>query len=122
MTAYLLLNAVMYAVFALWCTFRPHTTARFLGYELPGPPGLSEYTAVYGGLEAGLAAFFALAIVRDELRTAAVIAAVCLYAGLFCFRTIVVARHGRAVGKTLGAYVAELALLVWGLTLLGADA
>lgn len=113
LVAFLAVNAVLYAVFALWTAIRPHGTARFLGLELVGIPGLSEYTAVYGGLEAGMAAFFALAAVRPELRPAGLLFGLCLYAGLVLFRTTVVVRHGTAIGNTMGAYVFELLFLIW---------
>jgi len=113
LVAFLVINAVLYAGFALWCAIRPHTTARFLGLELVGIPGLSEYTAVYGGLEAGMAVFFALAAWRPELRPAGLLFAICLYAGLVLFRTTVVVRHGTAIGNTMGAYALELLFLVW---------
>lgn len=122
MTAYLAINATMYTIFALWCTIRPRETARFLGMELPGPPALSEYTAVYGGLEAGMAAFFALGLLKPSLRPAVLLFAVCLYAGLVVFRTTVVVRHGTAVGNTLGAYGLEIVFLVWGVVLWKAQA
>ncbi|NNE42713.1 MAG: DUF4345 family protein [Gemmatimonadetes bacterium] len=117
MKAFLAVNAVMYTVFALWCTLQPRQTAEFLGLSLPGPPALSEFTAVYGGLEAGMAAFFALGLLKPSLRKAVLVFALCLYAGLFVFRTTVVVRYGAEVGNTLGAYGLELVFLVWAVIL-----
>ena len=60
MTAiYLWFNAALYALFALWCTLRHEATARAVGFVLPEPSGHSEYLVVFGGLQVGLAMFYA---------------------------------------------------------------
>ena len=61
---YFWFNVVAYVVFALWCTIRPEQTARFLGFSLDGWKGQAEYVAVYGGIEAAFAVFFALCALR----------------------------------------------------------
>ena len=83
---YLWINAIAYAGFAAWCTLFPQQTATGIGFTFASPSAKSEYITVYGGLEAGLAAFFLLGAVRPELRSAALIFCVCMYTGLVMFR------------------------------------
>ena len=64
LAAYLWTNAVLYAAFGLMCLVRPQSTAKTLGFEALAPHGLVEYLAVYGGMQLGFAAFFALGAVR----------------------------------------------------------
>ena len=96
--AYLWTQGVLYAVFAAWCTLRPESTSAFLGLSPVGAKGLSEFVAVYGGLEAGLAVFYFLSVARPELRTAALLVSACLYGGLVVFRALILVRSGFAIG------------------------
>lgn len=108
--AYLWINCGIYVVFALWCTVSPEQTAAFLGLELKGWKGLSEFVAVYGGLEAGLAVFYGLAAMKQPLQSPALWMSACLYWGLAVFRSIVLVRSGFAIGTATGALVLELLL------------
>lgn len=110
LSAYLWLNCGLYVIFALWCTLRPEQTSTFLGLDPRGWKGLSEYVAVYGGLEAGLAAFFGLAALRPTFQEPALWLAALLYGGLVVFRSIVWVRSGFAIGTSTGALALELAL------------
>lgn len=83
---YLLINAAMYILFALWCTFAPTKTAQFLGLSFRSGSGKSEYITVYGGLEFGVAMFFLLAALRPELRNAGLLFALLFYGGLVVWR------------------------------------
>lgn len=121
MRFYLLLNAVLYAVFALWCTVRPASTAQSLGYVDLNASGRSEYLVIYGGLQFGLAAFFAL-MARDAdnlllLRTGLYFAA-SLYVPIVVFRLFTVVKFWPVSPLTLGVASLEVALAVWGLALI----
>lgn len=118
MTIYLWFNAVAYAVFAIWCTLRPEQTSTFLGLRPEGAKGMSEFIAVYGGIEAGMAAFFAIAALKPALHGPAVLMAACVYVGLVAFRSIVLVRSGFAIGTASYAYTFELVMAVIAIALL----
>jgi hypothetical protein len=84
--AYLLVSAVLYVAFAVWCTLAPTKTASFLGLSFRSGSGKSEYITVYGGLEFGVAMFFLAAALRPELRWAGLVFAILFYAGLVIWR------------------------------------
>jgi hypothetical protein len=88
MRIYLLINAIMYIGFALWCALVPHGTAQSVGFSLPSNKGLAEYVAVYGGLQFAMGLFFALGYWRADLLYPAMIFAACLYVCLALFRTV----------------------------------
>jgi hypothetical protein len=118
-TLYLAFNAVMYVVFAAWCALRPETTAAYLGLEAVTPAGRTEYLAIYGGLQAGFAAFYVRALRRDGDRRGALSFSACLYLGIALFRGIAVAREGfAAVGAARWFFLAEIALALGALALL----
>lgn len=125
--AYLWINAVLYAVFGVMCALNPRGTAKALGYSLSTHGGLSEYLTVYGGLQFGLAAFFAWVAMRDDLHPAGLVLALALYTPIVLFRwgqhRAPVAggaddagggntRSGLA-GQRVAALVEELALDAW---------
>lgn len=117
-TAYLAFNAVLYTVFALWCALAPKQTSTFLGLTPANPAGESEYLAVYGGLQAGLAVFFALATFLPEHRRAALLLSLALYGGIVALRTIAAMRLGFGeLGNARFAYGLEIVLLVIALVL-----
>ncbi len=119
MTAlYLWINCGLYALFSVWCTLRPEQTSNFLGLQPTGAKGLSEYVAVYGGLEAGLAVFFGLAATRLAWQEPALWFSACLYVGLVLFRSLVAVRSGFAIGTAWGAWGLELVLAVAAIVLL----
>ena len=83
---YLVVNAIAYLGFSLWCTVATDTTSRSIGFRFLNGSGRSEYITVYGGLELGMAVFFALTAFRPELRMAGLLFALCTYAALAVFR------------------------------------
>lgn len=85
--AYLLLNGVLYILFALWCTIMPEKTASALGLSFRSGSGKSEYITVYGGLEFGLGVFFLVTALRPEMREPGLLLALLFYAGLVAWRT-----------------------------------
>ncbi|MFN0007873.1 MAG: DUF4345 domain-containing protein [Planctomycetota bacterium] len=110
---YLAFNALMYAVFAAWCTMAPRQTAEFVGLRTASSGGESEYLAVYGGLQAGLALFFGLASVSESQQRSALWLSVLLYGGISAFRTIAVVRLGFGqLGNARFFYCAEIVLFL----------
>lgn len=116
--AYLAFNAVLYTVFALWCALAPRQTSGFLGLTYSNPAGESEYLTVYGGLQAGLAVFYALATFLPEHRKSALLLSLALYGGIVLLRTIAGLRLGFGeLGNARFAYGLEIVLLVVALVL-----
>jgi Domain of unknown function (DUF4345) len=115
---YLAFNALLYTAFALWCAIAPRPTSAFLGLTPANPGGESEYLAVYGGLQAGLAAFYALAVFVPEHRKSAMLLSLALYGGIVVLRTIAGMRLGFAeLGNARFAYGLEIVLLIVALVL-----
>lgn len=113
LTAYLAVNAVLYALFSAWCALMPQQTSTFLGLARTNPGGESEYLAVYGGLQAGLAVFYAVASFTPGYRQAALVFSLALYGGIVLLRTIAVLRLGFSeIGNARYAYVLEIILLL----------
>ncbi len=115
---YLAFNAVLYTAFAVWCAIAPKPTANFLGLTATNPAGESEYLAVYGGLQAGLAVFYALAVFLPEHRKSALLMSLTVYGGIVLLRTIAGLRLGFGeLGNARFAYGLEIGLLVVALVL-----
>lgn len=110
-SAYLYFNAVLYTVFALWCTIAPAQTAKAVGYDALSRSGESEYLVVYGGLQLGLAIFFFYCARAGEQRVGLILA-LALYAPIVLYRCITVAWHWPVAPTTLGTGILEIALLL----------
>jgi len=113
--AYLLVNAALYILFALWCTVAPTKTANFLGLSFRSGSGKSEYITVYGGLEFGVAMFFLVAALRPEFRTAGLLFALLFYGGLVLWRIPTLLTIAGVQKQTYFFAGAELVLLLLGL-------
>lgn len=119
LTTYLGFNALLYAAFSLWCIIAPQQTSDFLGLSLSGAAGKSEYLAVYGGLQAGLAVFYSIAAFTQEHRRAALLLSLALYGGIVALRTIAGIQLGfTELGNARFAYGLEIALLLAAIILL----
>ena len=118
MSIYLYVNAVLYAAFAVLCTVKPWVTATNVGYTSLSAGGRSEYLVVYGGLQLGLAAIFAV-LARGDLATQrlGVLLSVCLYVPIVAYRIVTVGRFWPVGGMTLGVGTLEVLLLVAALAL-----
>ena len=113
MTAiYLWLNAALYLLFAAWCTLSWQGTSRKLGYLSLSRSGQSEYLVIYGGLQLGLALFFAWTAWRPAMREAGLAFALFLYGGIVLYRVITVAMWWPVSGLTRVVAGLEIALLV----------
>lgn len=117
MQFYLWVNAALYALFAVWCTVAPATTAASLGYINRNSAGHSEYLVIYGGLQFGLALFFAWTAARSNLASVGVTFALLLYAPIVIYRWITVIKFWPVPSMTVGVGVLETALLIWALVL-----
>jgi hypothetical protein len=96
---YLLANAVLYLLFAVWCVISPVNTASFIGFSTISPAGQSEWMAVYGGLQGALGLFFLHAGLSKRHQSSAILLACYLYTGLVALRLLSVYDTGLA---TLG--------------------
>ncbi|MEO7806833.1 MAG: DUF4345 domain-containing protein, partial [Steroidobacteraceae bacterium] len=90
---YLYTNAVLYAALALWVTASPWKTAEAVGYTQLSSGGHTEYLVVYGGLQFGLAAFFAWTAYTASLQRAGLMFALLLYVPIVLFRSISLAKY-----------------------------
>jgi hypothetical protein len=122
LTAYLGLNALLYAVLAAWCSLRPEQTARSLGYVELNNAGRAEYLAIYGGLQLGLAAVFGALALSPGLRVLGAQFAVALYAPIVIQRLVAMLRLRPASAVTRSIASLEVLLLLGALLLVAAAA
>jgi hypothetical protein len=118
---YLAFQALLYAGLAAWCTLAPDRTSRAIGFGLTNGSARSEYLTVYGGLELGMAAFFALTALNPEWRRLGLLFALCTYGCLATFRlgTLLLVPGVGAFPKAMFGVEATMAVLA-GLLLLSA--
>jgi hypothetical protein len=88
----LALVGVIFVGFGVWGLIDPVAVCAMTGVQLPTPAALADGRAVYGGLTAGMGAFFVMAAVRASL----------LPAGLWSALIMV---GGAGLGRALGAVV-----------------
>jgi hypothetical protein len=105
----LALSAVAFAVPGVAFLLRPDLLA-IAGVEVAGPAGFTELRALYGGLELGLAAFFAMAWRRERWHRPALVLQVLAFAGLFL---------GRAYGLLVDGGAERLTVILMSLEALG---
>ena len=116
---YLWINAALYLIFAVWMTLLPTRTAAAVGYISLDNSGRSEFLVVYGGLQLGLAGFFAWTAWQPPLQKTGVIFALCLYAPIVVYRLVTLGRFWPVSRTTLVVAILEVALLVGAVFLLG---
>lgn len=110
--AFLFLNAGLYGLLALWCTVRHDTTAQASGYVTLNASGHSEYLVIYGGLQWGLAGFYAWLGANPALHHTGAVFSVILYAPIVLYRLVTVGRFWPVSSLTLGIAGLEVALLL----------
>jgi hypothetical protein len=117
MTAlYLYVNAALYLLFAVWCTVGMSRTAPAMGFTALSHGGRSEYLAIYGGLQVGLAIAFWLLARDEKWHALGVLFAIALYAPIVVFRLISMAKFwpvGTVTLCTAGLEVLLLAIALW---------
>lgn len=111
-TVFLYVNAGLYAVFALWCTFARERTAHAIGYLQRSNAGNSEYLTVYGGLQWGMAVMFALLAAHSAPESLALSISVGLYVPIVAYRWLTIVRFAPVGGMVKGVAVLETLLLV----------
>ncbi len=89
--AYLYLNALLYALLALWCSVFPETTAAAVGYQVLNTSGQSEYLVIYGGLQLGMAFLFGYFAWTRQPRNGLVMA-LAFYVPIVLYRSFTLAR------------------------------
>lgn len=117
MKSYLYFNAVLYVLFAAWCTVAPGSTSNSIGFLNQSIGGQSEYLVVYGGLQLGLAIAFWL-LARDAAYwKIGMLLSIALYAPIVVYRLITVARFWPVPALTLATGGLEIALLIGALAI-----
>jgi len=116
-TSYLYLNAALFAVFALWCTFAREQTAQSVGYLQRSNAGNCEYLTVYGGLQWGMAVMFATLAAHRAAPTLVLSIAIGLYVPIVTYRWITVVRFAPVGTLVKGVAVMETLLLAGALAL-----
>lgn len=115
---YLVVNAVLYAAFALVSSLMPNRIAASLGFTLDAQ-GRIEFLTVYGGLELGLALFYGWATFSGPAQQrVALTFSLFLYAGLVLFRMAGIVRYGVPGATMLAVAALELVLLAGALVLI----
>ena len=118
MTAlYLWINAVLYALLALWCTFLPARTSLAIGFVELSNSGRSEYAVIYGGMQFGFSFLFAWAALSGNHRFGLILA-LAIYVPILLFRIVSVARFWPVGPTTLATGALEIvltacAILLW---------
>jgi hypothetical protein len=112
MTAlYLWINAVLYALLALWCTLMPARTSQSIGFVELSSSGQSEYAVIYGGMQFGFAFLFAWTALSGNHRFG-LIFSMAIYVPILLFRIISVARYWPVSTTTLATGALEVVLTV----------
>ncbi len=117
MSIYLYLNAVLYALFAVLCTVNARGTSASLGYLTLSSGGRSEYLVIYGGLQFGLAIFFALLASRPTMHAMGLTFALSLYLPIVIYRLVTIIAFRPVPMLTLLVAGLECLLLVIGAVL-----
>jgi hypothetical protein len=118
MTAlYLWINAVLYALLALWCTLLPAITSQSIGFVELSSSGKSEYAVIYGGMQFGFAFLFAWTALSGNHRFG-LIFSLAIYVPILLFRIVSVARYWPVSSTTLATGALEVvltsaAILLW---------
>lgn len=110
MTAvYLWINAVLYALLALWCTLMPGETSQSIGFIQMSHSGQSEYAVIYGGMQFGFAFLFGWTALSGNHRFG-LIFSLAIYVPILLFRIVSVAHYWPVSATTLGTGVSEVLL------------
>lgn len=115
---YLWTNAALYIIFAVWMTVLPWQTSAAIGYTALSASGKSEYLVIYGGLQVGLAAFFAWCAWQETLHRTGIVFAICLYTPIVIYRAGTVMRFWPVSMVTVSVAVLEAALWIGAVALL----
>ncbi len=118
MQTYLLVNAILYFVFGIWCLIKMLGTSQFLGYSFLNNTGRVEYLTLYTGLQLGFAVFLAISSFNENMKFTGLIFCVCLYVGIILTRTISALYYGNVLKATYMVGALEYSLAIWGIIIL----
>lgn len=104
----LVLSALVFGGFGAWLLVDPQALSA-LGIVLTTPSARTEIRGFYGGLELGLAGFFALAALRPAWFRPALVVQVCALGGVAAGRLVGFALDGRPDALLLALLAAEIA-------------
>ena len=104
----------LYLLSGLWCALNPQVTSDFLGYTVTNV-GLSEFFAVYGGLQVGLGVAMLIASVKSNYIEASLMFALMTSLGLLVFRLVALARFDASEGIIAMAILEAIIAIVLGL-------
>ena len=105
---------ILYLLSGLWCALNPQVASEFLGYML-NDVGLSEFFAVYGGLQVGLGVAMLIASIKTEYIEASLLFALITSLGLLVFRLIALVRFDASEGIVAMAILEAVVVIVLGL-------
>lgn len=97
---------------------RPAAAMQWLGYLSVNSAGRAEFFAIYGGLQLGLSAFFAICASSADHRSSGLMFAVLLYLGIVLLRLTAMWRAALQPYSTRMLLAGESLLLVGALVLL----
>lgn len=109
---YLWVNAVIYVLFALWCTLSKEQTSLASGYLSLDNSGWSEYWVVYGGLQLGMAGFFAYLAMNAPLYRPGLVFSLFIYTAIVAYRLVSLYLLWPVKPVTLGIATLESLLLL----------
>ncbi len=115
---YLWANAIIYLLFALWCSVRKEQTSMASGFTGINNSGWSEYLVIYGGLQLGLAAFFVYLALHSEFYKLGLIFSLLLYVPIVVYRVISIYKFWPVSTTTLGIAGMEIVLLTLAIALM----
>ena len=115
---YFWINALLYFLFALWCTVRKEQTSMASGFKEINNSGWSEYLVIYGGLQLGLAVFFVYLAMHNEFYKIGLIFSLFLYFPIVIFRLISIYKFWPISTTTMVIGGMEIILLIWAFALL----
>jgi len=105
---------ILYLLSGLWCALNPQVASDFLGYMLTNV-GLSEFFAVYGGLQVGLGVAMLIASIKTEYIEASLLFASITSLGLLVFRLIALVRFDASEGIVAMVILEAVIVIVLGL-------
>jgi hypothetical protein len=105
---------ILYLLSGLWCALNPQVASEFLGYMLTNV-GLSEFFAVYGGLQVGLGVAMLIASIKTEYIEASLLFASITSLGLLVFRLIALVRFDASEGIVAMVILEAVIVIVLGL-------
>lgn len=79
---------ITYLYLAAWCSLKPGETSQLVGFDLKPGSGQSEFLAVYGGLELGLACVLLLPLIRPKQVESSLLVCLIVHACLVLFRSV----------------------------------